>query len=60
MEQGEFSRMSDSDARAAEPGPDGAATYEPPRLTVLGSVAELTAGGVVGNSDLLGPGPALS
>lgn len=60
MEEGSFSRMSTGQASAAEPRLDVGATYEPPRLEVLGSVAELTAGGVVGNSDLLGPGPALS
>ena len=60
MEEGEFSRTSTGQARAATSQPDGVATYEPPRLTVLGSVSQLTAGQGSGPSDLLGPGPALS
>ena len=43
-----------AEASSCEPTPDGAA-YEPPRLEVLGTVAEITSG-VVGKSDGLGPG----
>lgn len=49
-----------SDAEAADPRPDDVITYEPPRLTPLGSVTELTAGATGGNSDFLSPGTALS
>ena len=46
--------MESSDREAQEPLPQ----YEPPRLIVLGTLAELTQG-VSGASDGLGPGSAL-
>ncbi len=38
----------------------GSAGYEPPRLEVLGTAAQLTRGSVNGPSDGTGPGNALS
>jgi len=61
MEEGAHARRGGGHADAFERGCyDTEAPYEPPRLTVLGSVADLTAGPVSGNSDFLSPGTALS
>jgi hypothetical protein len=51
-------RTGSAEGSSSEPRPDGAA-YEPPRLQVIGTLAEITRG-VTGKSDGLGPGSAVA
>jgi hypothetical protein len=57
LEQSFGDQTGSGEGSTCEPLP-GRAAYEPPRLQVLGTLAEITRG-VTGKSDGLGPGSAV-